>query len=35
MVDKAQKSKLDTSRLRTRYDNFIGDYALDNTTFLR
>ena len=24
MVDKAQKSKLDTSRLRTRYDNFIG-----------
>jgi aldehyde dehydrogenase len=24
MTDKAQKSKLDTSRLRTRYDNFIG-----------
>ncbi|MGD0763845.1 MAG: aldehyde dehydrogenase family protein [Roseiarcus sp.] len=24
MVDKAQKSKLDTSRLRARYDNFIG-----------
>src|SRR5208282_4128160 len=24
MLDKAQKSKLDTSRLRTRYDNFIG-----------
>jgi aldehyde dehydrogenase len=24
MVEKAQKSKLDTSRLRTRYDNFIG-----------
>jgi aldehyde dehydrogenase len=24
MLDKAQKSKLDVSRLRTRYDNFIG-----------